>query len=226
MSYVRDLIIDASSDYNDPISFTGFVIDADGDGARITGADWIRFLNRALIALINVRPDSYAIRLAHLLTAGVYQTVPDDCVKLMDVLRNLGAGGITDGPPITKANKEDIEAIAPTWYSAAGVSGNITAYCYDERQPQQFLVYPRTLGAWYVEILYAASKSMVSYNELMPTRPNFDVPLVDYMLYSAYSIDEDSVQNRDLAIKYLNKFYSDLGISAQTQAMVGPKDEL
>jgi len=222
---VKDIVILVSQLYNDEITFSGYSITSDGD--RVSGAKWLEYLNSAFKAIANARPDILVTTSNYALVTGSYQALPEDGVRLIDITRNKGVAGTTEGSPVTKADREDLEAVNPEWHSNVQASGiEVSAYCYDARYPRIFYIYPAITAPTYVELIYSFIYSVDAYDDHVYVSSNFDEALVDYMLYMAYSMDDDSVQNRELSIKYLNKFYQELGMQAQTALLGGAQDEV
>jgi hypothetical protein len=216
-----DLIIDASEQFGDTITYSGGVVSV--DGSRVTEEDWIRYIGGALKNLILVRPDARTKLVAHQLTADTtVQTLPDEALRLIDIVRNMGTDGLTPGYPITIIRKELLDDADYTWHTATAQS-YIDHYMYNLEDPYRFWVTPIPSSAIYVDMIY-------SYVPTLPTAGSDDVdirdvfwaPIIHWMLYKAFMIDDEAV-NTEQAIHHFNGFYTALGQEVKAGAMASPK---
>ena len=93
----------------------------------------IAALNQALAMLIGVRPDASAKVAELACVSGTRQTLPDDGLRLLKVVRNIKTGGLA-GRAVRLMNMNDLDSIAPDWHSEPE-KDSIKEYMFDERSP-------------------------------------------------------------------------------------------
>ena len=154
---------------------------------------------------------------------------------LFDVIRNMGADGLTPGKPIRVISREVLDTQTAGWHSAE-VAGGVRQYVFDPRTPKVFYVsppVPATPAQW-VEIAYLAQPVNVP-NTGTPSAPAYAMDgsstvtitiddqyiddLVNYIVARAYSKDAEFSAKGELAVAYTNMFLQSL--NAQVQALTG-----
>lgn len=224
---VADLIYDASFEFGDEITFDGsYAITL--DGSRLTGARWLKFLQDAIRTLILSRPDANAVTEPLLLTGlATRQTLPSDALRLIDITRNMGFNGQTPGYPVTLIKRSELDDSNFTWHSEAASSGGsafIDHFTYDLKDPYNFFVTPapKASPAVYVEIIVSKLPTLpTAYGDTVPVSDVFWQPILHWMLYKAYAIDDEAV-NVELAIHHHNGFYQSIGQEIQAGTIVKP----
>lgn len=224
---VADLITDASFEFGDAIVYDGsYTITT--DGSRITGARWLKFLQDAIRTLILSRPDANAVTESHLLTGlATRQSLPSDSLRLIEITRNMGSDGLTPGYPITIINRSELDDSNFSWHSEAASSGGsafIDHFTYNLKDPYHFFVTPApsTSPAVYVEIVTSKLPSLpTAGSDTVPVTDVFWQPLLHWMLYKAFAIDDEAV-NVELAIHHHNGFYQSIGQEVQAGTIVKP----
>jgi len=165
------------------------------------------------------------------LAAGTKQAVPSDCLTLIDIFRNKGPAGTTDGSPVWQVNKKDMDYFS-NWHAAADVvPTEITEFAFDPKYSTMFWVSPApaTTPNIYVEMAYSypftAYGSYVWETALavvLPCADTYKNPICDYMLYLLYSTDGSSKADRELANAYKDSFYNTMGIELKVDATFAP----
>lgn len=200
----------------------------DTDYARITQNMYLKFLDDALLQLVTLRPDTNSRIVVMQLDPGTRQTFPADMLTLIDIYRNRGQDGVTNGPPIWKVNRKDLDYFS-NWHADAAVDPTtIDEYAYDTKDNKTFWVSPSPGESTpiFIELSYSytfptfASLSWErAVGQVLPCDESFANAVVSYMLYKLYSTDTASKTDKALADSYKTDFYSQIGNEAATNAM-------
>ena len=210
----NDYILDAAELYGD----VGY--------DRVDEDAWIKYLNASIRALILVRPDAGAETDNVQLVAGVLQALPATALRLLDITRNMGADGATAGKIITPVERKHIDYSNLLWPAATGDT-EIDNYSYDRENPRIFYVTPpvHNSTAVYVEMQVSQLPTAVTTTGSDPgVNDLFFEPLVQYMLYKAFSADDESVEFQK-AMAYMQNFFSLLQIEMASSQAAGPESK-
>jgi hypothetical protein len=210
----NDYIVDAALLYGD-VAY-----------ARVSSANWIKYLNAAIRALILVRPDAGAQTSNVQLAAGVLQTLPTTALRLLDITRNMGANGSTAGKIITPSDRKHIDYSNLLWPAATGDT-EIDNFSYDKENPRIFYVTPpvHATTAVYVEMQVSQLPTAVTTTSSDPgINDVFFEPVVQYMLYKAFSADDEDVEFQK-AIQYMQNFFNLLQVEYATSQAAGPESK-
>ena len=121
----------------------------DGEHVRWSQQDLADYANQTLFEMVRHRPDISATTRTLCLTQGTRQSVPADCVQLMQLTRNA-----PDGRAIRYVHKESMDAVLPAWHGRSP-SKTIHDYCWREDEPGVFHVYPPASDEARVEAVVA-----------------------------------------------------------------------
>lgn len=206
--------------------------DFDGDATtdaerytRTTVEDWVANYNAALRQLVLMRPDAnYQVDQWQLTANETRQAVPDACLRLISIDRNMGDDGSTPGAPIREVPREVLEDYNSAWHSADGET-EVEFYAYEVETPGHFWVSPRVHAstAVYVEGAYGYAFASVAYDDDFSTAEvacddQFINPVLFWMLKEAFEVDTDSAYALDMARKYEAAFYQALGLEFKAAA--------
>jgi hypothetical protein len=199
----------------------------EGSTKRWSDDDLTLFYNSAVLQLALVRPDSTAKTSAVALASGTKQSLPSDGLRLIDVVRNMGADGLTPGAAILKAERSQLETYNRTWHSDTADS-TVKNFTYDDRNPKTYYVTPPVTGTVYAEIAYSAAPSRVASADIATTDIAVDDvyygALKDWMLREAYQI-EISMVSEQRARTYERSFYQSLGLKYQSDRAASPNSQ-
>ena len=180
--------------------------------------------------------------IGHLLPAalkpadGSTPTSPVRGILLLDVVRNMGANGLTPGLPIRVIPREILDNTLPAWHSTEATS--IEHFTFDPRLPEYFYVsnaVPAATAVW-VEVAYAANPDEIPYPGvtsyaadgsnplLMALEDKYVDDLVNYVVARAYMKDAEVAGNVANAQLYTQMFTA--SINAQVQALTGQSPNL
>jgi len=208
----NDYLVDAAELYGD--------VDYD----RIEATTWIRYLNAAIRTLILVRPDAGAVNESLQLVAGVKQTLPAASLKLLDISHNMGIDGLTVGAIITPAKREHLD-FANTLWPAGTAAAAIENYSYDANSPRTYYVTPPVSSTTnvYIEITTAKQPTaMTATTDDDGIDDTFFEPVVQFMLWKAYSADDEDVEFQKAQAHMMN-FFNLLQVEMKAGLAMGPE---
>lgn len=188
--------------------------------------DLIPALNEALLALVGYRPDAAARTAMMLLAPGTYQTIPEDGVRLLKVVRNRGANGASDaGRAIRKTDMLILDSLMPDWHTADGQT-IIEEYSYDPILPKEFYVYPPAavspvigVDISYVRVL----PTIAAANDELPVDSYFEPALVQWCLFVIWRGDDEQSPNYSAAQASKTTFFDLLKIKVAADVASLPK---
>lgn len=155
----------------------------------------VRAMNAGLLWIAELRPDALSTyEPNHACAVGARQALPAGGFKLFEVLANA------NGAAVRLVDRKMLDAVMPGWRAATG-STTIKSYCYDEREPEVFEVYPPAASGAALRLRYAkhATAITVPADTAVPSGVSGNVPLDDqhvnalreYVLYLLKSQDAD-----------------------------------
>lgn len=184
-------------------------------------ADFLKFLNDARDSTYSVRPDLFEATETLTLAAGARQTLPSNASRLFRPIRN-----------VSHKNKRHITVVAPmtlamhrpNWRSEKQ-SAEILHVLYDEKDGNQYEVYPPALAGVTIEMSYAKPPTDItsaSDNSELPEGTE-SVAYIDYVIARAMMVESNvsaSMVNR--AAGHMQIYQSKLGIGAESKGETSP----
>ena len=190
-------------------------------GIRWPYVERVNWLNDGQREVVMHKPEASAVNAPVQLAAGTKQAIPAIGVRLLDVVRNMGAAGTTPGRSIRIVEREIMDAQLPDWHNATAAS-TIKHFMFDERNPRNFYVYPPVTGAPYVEMIYSSSPVDCTLGGNISLDDIYGNVLLDYVLYRAHSKDAEYAANAQRAQAYYQLVASALGIKSRTDVAASP----
>ena len=195
------------------------VITQDKTSIRWPKAEWLDWYNDAILFVVNRRPDKSVKNVDFALdNTNSKQTLPTDALKLFTVTRNVASGR-----PIRAIRRVILDDQYDDWHAKTG--NDVDHFVYDERDPTSFYIYPRpTVAGHVVEILYPFAPIAVVIADFVADAQTIGIddsfvnPIVDFMLYRAYSKDADYAENGQRAKDYFAVALQSLGDKTQVDA--------
>lgn len=198
---------------------------------RLELQNWV---NEAYLAIVLLRPDANAKTGTFTCAAGSRQVLTaqfSSALTLLDVTRNLAATSTKKVVRIVQ--RSDLDDQKPTWHNETQ-SVNIQHYTHDPRQPKEFFVYPPATTAAQLEVIYTDTPSShaLSASALDPAGSDTTVislddiymsPIIDWVLYRAYSKDAEYGANEQRAAAAYQAFTAAIGAKTQTDAAASPQ---
>ncbi len=195
--------------------------DRDDDEARWLDTELLRWLNDSRMAIVTRRPQAYSRVSTVELVTGTYQTIPEDGIQLLDVIRNMGMTGLVPGRSIRRTDRQNIDDTDMYWHRATNKI-EISQFTFDDRVPRSYYVTPPALAGTQVQIAYTAVPEAVT---ALTDNLNFGMEYMDaavnYVCYRAKSKDSEYA-NASEASAYYAAFNDALGSQAQAESTASP----
>lgn len=202
-------------------------------GVRWPRVELQRWLNEAYLSILLARPDANAVTGTFVCAEGTRQnltTVFSDALRTLDVVRNTGA--TSNKRVIRMVNRTILDDQRPSWHTETPTE-NIQHWMFDPRQPKEFFVYPPAAANAELEVVYTAPVGAHNLTEAQLAPDSATVttillddvyagPLVDWVLYRAYSKDTEYSENATRATGHLQAFTGTLGAKSTTDAAADP----
>ena len=190
------------------------IILQDTSNVRWTPAELLGWYNDGMREVVLQKPEASVTNASVALTASKCKqsltTLVPAAIMLIDVVRNTGSAGTSEGSAIRLVSREIMDAQNPAW-GATAASTTITHYMFDTRDPKTFYVYPAPSGATvYVELITAVTPTDIAANASCTLDDIYVNPIMNYIIYRAYSKDAEYAQNPALAQAYYQTFMMQL----------------
>lgn len=189
---------------------------------RWSEAELLGWLNDGQRQIALMRPDASVTNGNITLVAGTKQSIPSSGLRLLDVTRNMGVGGSTPGSAVTLIDRDKLDSARPGWHTdQSGVI--VRHYMVDERNPKNFYVYPpANASSPTVEAIYSISPADVTINNPITLDDIFEGPLLDFILFRAYSADSEFSDAQQATMHY-GAFTAALGIKTKMDIGNSPR---
>lgn len=186
-------------------------------------AELLLWISDAQREIVIARPEISVINGPITLTANTTkQSLPAGGLTLMNIIRNLGVGGNTPGRAIRVCVQEVLDAQRPNWHTESA-EAQVKHFVFDKRDRKTFYVWPRPSGALQVEAVYSAvPQAVTALNQTLAVDDIFINPMLDYVLYRAYSKDSEYAGNAGRAAAHYTQFANSLGIQTSTERAYSP----
>lgn len=176
----------------------------------------VLWLNDAILSVVNKKPDAYIRRVVEDLKEGTYQTLPDDAMMLIRVVRDMGTHRSVTGLPLDILDDQN-----PAWREPV-MSKVVKNYTYTDKDPKHYEVYPSVADGVQIEIDYGAVPSSVADDDdTIPLGVEYLNILVDWVLYRGYSKDDESADLSKAAM-HMQAFMNALGFKSNTTQAIIP----
>ena len=184
----------------------------DPTNIRWPTSELLTYLNDGQREIALYKPNACIVNGPRQLIAGSKQTIPDNGVQLIDVVRNLGATGTTAGKAIRLTMREILDAQNADWHTS-NPSQIVQHYVYNPRDPKTFYVYPPqpSTSPHQVELVYAAAPTdLTTTTQTINVDDIYFSVLVDYMMYRAYSKDSEYAADAPRADRHQRAYLASL----------------
>jgi len=187
----------------------------DPTNIRWPKAELLDWLNDGQREVVLRKPNASTKNTAVNLVAGTKQSIPNDGVQLLDVVRNMS------GDAIRIVDREILDAQLPGWHRMAQAP-TVQHYCYSDLDLKNFYVYPPNNGAGQVELIYSASPAPAALGGVISVDDIYQSVLVDYIMYRAYSKDSEYAADPARVASYYTSFVNSLGGKLQMEVGADP----
>ena len=198
----------------------------------------VRWLNDAQRVIIGIRPDANNVTATVTLAAGARQDLDSMSLsqlplKMIGIQRNMAA--TSNKNAVTLVPRYLLDAQLPNWYNITPAV-SIQHYMFDVRDPKTFYVYPPASSLAQLEINYSAYPADIAEPALNATYADvvgnltvpdiYDGPVLDLILYRAYSKDSEFAGNADRAELHRKAATNALGNELAATLAVQPQVKL
>jgi hypothetical protein len=192
------------------------------DGTRWPNSELFYWISDAQRLISLVRPDSTSASEVVSLVAGSKQSIPATSSRLLDVMHNIGSDGTTVGRAIKLTDRDQLQTQDPYWQTKPQKS-EVREYVYDPRTPSVFYVTPPAKVSTKIEIVTQKNPT-----DITATTDNLSLAdvyfecVVNYVMYRAYSKDNEFAANSSAANNYLQLVLSVLGLKTVKDVGASP----
>ena len=186
--------------------------------------------------IVSLKPSANVKTVVLNLTAGTRQTLPSGVVQLVRVIRNMtnSSGTGVGKAAIITVPREVMDSQSPDWHDTDVYppQKRVRHSIYDPEDQRHFYVWPPNNGDGAVEAaasMYPAdipagtpAEDIDSYTTVLDLNDIYLNPMVDYVLYRAYSKDNEVSGNRDAANAYYASMANSLGVKVQNELKSNP----
>ncbi len=150
--------------------------------------DWF---NAGQTYLVTVRPDANSVRADHTCTLGTEQTLTASGLRLIRVVRDAG------GSAIRFMDMDQLDNQIPDWHDDSLPVTDCEFYTYSDKDPRRFYLYPAPVTGHKVVHVYSRKPDDIEITDFAADTQEISIPdtyadpLVDYVLYRAFSKDSD-----------------------------------
>ena len=186
-------------------------------------AERLRYLNDGRREMAVIRPDIYATTDVVTLVAGTKQALPAGRSRLFDVVRNINSDS-SPGPAVRIVEREVLDSFRPGWHSETPAA--TIHFCYDERLPKVFHVYPPASAGQKLEVAVAVDPDdllIANIESDQLTQEGVHAPLLaHYVIHRAYLKDAEFAGNAALSQQHYQLFLNGLGVSMKRAFSTSP----
>ena len=193
------------------------------------------WMNESYLAITLARPDANAKTGSFTCATGTRQVLSSEfpsSLRLLDVTRNLATN--SGYKVIRLVARSVLDDQRPAWHAETGTTA-IQHFTFDPRQPKEFFVYPPATAAAEIEVVYTDSPGATALTEsqLDPAGSDATVillddiymsPMIDWILYRAYSKDAEYGANEQRAQAAYGAFNAALATKNQVDSAVSPSN--
>lgn len=180
--------------------------------------DWLNVGQRLIVVL---QPNATNTISTVKLNPGTRQSIPSDGWILLDILRNMGADGLTPGRAVRVVSRRLLESFNPTWHSDTK-SPTVQNYIFDLQDQTAFFVYPPSNGNSYIEINYSSLPTpLTAETQPLGVPDAYEEPLVNYVMFRALSKNAGFAASPQ-ADNYLGMFNTVMGAKVSAEQANNP----
>lgn len=204
----------------------------DTTAVRWSAVELQGWLNDGYREVVTLHPDSNAQTATFTCEAGYHQDITDSydrAYRVLEVRSNKAA--TSKKRAVQLVSRKSMDTMRPGWYNETP-SVNIEKYMYDTRVPKEFLVYPPATTQAQLEIIYTTvpAPHTLTEQQLMNSATAevirlddiYGNPLLDYILYRAYSKDSEQQNNASRAVAHYQAMVASLSGKVQSDEEINP----
>jgi len=193
----------------------------DTTNVRWSQAELLNYFNDAQKHIVMQRPDANMVNYTHTCSATAKQSLPTNSIKLMNVIRNAS------GNAVSLVDRYALDQIEPTWYTGSANTA-VKHWMYDSLDPTVFYVYPVPTASVQLELVYSAQPNDIAMGNfssdttVISLNDSYRNPILDYMLYRAYSKDTEGGGSAQKSTSYFQSCQASLQIKVQIDSQTNP----
>lgn len=172
------------------------------------------WLNDGQREVVLRKPNANVVNVKVPLGQGTKQSLPDNGVQLIDVVRNV------PGNAVRQVARAILDAQNQGWHGQPAAAA-VQHYCYAPLDPKHFYVSPPNNGNGAVELVYSATPVDALLGGVLSLDDIYQSALLDYVLYRAYSKNAEAADAQRLMVHYA-AFDRSLGGKAQLERVPYP----
>lgn len=195
----------------------------DKTGVRWPLSELLGWFNLAQVAVVAARPDACTRNEKFTSVLGTKQVLPAEGLRLIDVPRNEAG----TKKPIRRIEKRVLDD-QTEWHDQTTPSPVVQHYVYDDRDPKTFYLFPAPAAGVDVLLVYSVAPAAIEIADfetdakVMALDDVYRPPILDYILYRAYSKDADYAGNANRAMGALQAFNNALGVKMSADQVMSP----
>lgn len=195
----------------------------DKTGVRWPLTELLGWFNLAQLAVVAARPDACARNEPFPAQLGTKQTLPAEGLRLIDIPRNESG----TMKPVRRIEKKVLDDQLD-WHDPSSPSQVVQHYVYDDRDPKTFYLFPAPAAGVQVLLVYSVAPAAIEIANfdtdltVMALDDVYRPPILDYILYRAYSKDAEYAGNANRAMGALQAFNNALGVKMSADQVMSP----
>lgn len=198
------------------------VLQDTGTTRRWGETDQLGWLNEGQREAVLLKPDANTQNESVSLASGTKQELPAGGLMLLNVIRNMGTDGSTEGDAVLPMTMEAMNRMVPGWHSETATEA-ISYFVFDPRDPKRWYCYPPSDGTGQVEEVYSATPTDIAAIDDAITLDDIYAPaLLDYVLHRSFQYDADFAANASRAQSHFMSFMQKIGVLDKTEAKNNP----
>ena len=158
---------------------------------RNTDTELLDWVNDALAAAVDIRPELFVAISNHTCTAGTEQAP-----AFARLVRVLGVNRIVGGDVLLPADKAALDAFDPGWRALAAAAA---IHWMPHPDPKKFYLYPLADTSQAVEVPFVQAPVALALSDTVPISDNYKPALVNYVVGMAESKDDEHVDSNRVA---------------------------
>lgn len=202
----------------------------DAGAVRWPLPELLMWLNDATREISLLKPNAVGKTITMPLVEGTRQEIPATAHALLQVVRNMNSVTNEGGQVITPIIRQVLDQQMPGWHDRTVIPfGNVVRHVADDALDQRmFYVVPGNDGTGSIEVVVASlpaeiptptnSLDIEAYIAVVDMQDIYRNPVVDYILYRAFSKDMNLQGAGQRAAAHYAMFQNALGLKAQGEA--------
>jgi hypothetical protein len=180
-------------------------------GMRWKDPELLGWLNEAQVEIVKIKPNVSSTNTNIQLAQGTLQTIPDNGVSLIKIVRNMqsaaNTGNDLPGRSIRITDIEILDAENPDWHTQSADT-EVLYYTFDEDDPKHFYVYPpQPASPGYINLVYSSAPvEVATLADNITIRDIYSNQIIDYILFRCYQKDASYAGNQQRSMTHFNLF--------------------